>query len=55
MMEAKVRNIIASGASTVVACDAGCLMNIAGGLRKAGSQVRALHLIEVLAAQGSAE
>ena len=54
MMEAKVRNIMASGAGAVVACDAGCLMNIAGGLRKVGSQVRALHLIEVLAAQGGA-
>lgn len=50
MMEAKVRAIEASGAQAVVACDAGCLMNIAGGLRKAHSPVRALHLIEVLTA-----
>jgi L-lactate dehydrogenase complex protein LldE len=50
MMEAKVRAIEASGAEAVVACDAGCLMNIAGGLRKANSSVRALHLIEVLTA-----
>ena len=50
MMEAKVRSIEASGAEAVVACDAGCLMNIAGGLRKASSPVRALHLIEVLTA-----
>jgi L-lactate dehydrogenase complex protein LldE len=50
MMEAKVRSIEASGAEAVVACDAGCLMNIAGGLRKANSPVRALHLIEVLTA-----
>jgi L-lactate dehydrogenase complex protein LldE len=50
MMEAKVRSIVESGAEVVVACDAGCLMNIAGGLRKAGSPVRAMHLIEVLAA-----
>ena len=48
MMEAKVQSIAASGAEVVVACDAGCLMNIAGGLRKAGSPVRAMHLIEVL-------
>jgi L-lactate dehydrogenase complex protein LldE len=54
MMQAKVRNIIGTGAAAVVACDAGCLMNIAGGLRQAGSQVRAMHLIEVLASQGSA-
>jgi L-lactate dehydrogenase complex protein LldE len=50
MMEAKVRAIDSTGAEVVVACDAGCLMNIAGGLRKAGSPVRAMHLIEVLTA-----
>ncbi|HSB79940.1 MAG TPA: (Fe-S)-binding protein [Candidatus Methylomirabilis sp.] len=50
MMEAKVRAIEASGAETVVACDAGCLMNIAGGLRNAHSPIRAMHLIEVLTA-----
>jgi L-lactate dehydrogenase complex protein LldE len=50
MMEAKIRAIEASGAEAVVACDAGCLMNIAGGLRKANSPVRALHLIDVLVA-----
>lgn len=53
MMEAKVRSIEASGADVVVACDAGCLMNIAGGLRKAGSPVKAMHLIEVLAGRGA--
>lgn len=51
MMEAKVRNIVGSGAEVVVACDAGCLMNVGGGLRRAGSPVQALHLIEVLAAR----
>ena len=50
MMEAKVRSIERCGAEAVVACDAGCLMNIAGGLRKAHSPVRAMHLIEVLTA-----
>ena len=52
MMEAKVRNIEASGADTIVACDAGCLMNIAGGLQKVNSPIRALHLIQVLASRG---
>lgn len=51
MMEAKVQNILSTRAEAVVACDAGCLMNIGGGLRKVGSQVKALHLIEVLASQ----
>lgn len=50
MTEAKVRSIERSGAQAVVACDAGCLMNIAGGLRRANSPVKAVHLIEVLTA-----
>ena len=54
MMAAKIRAIEASGAEAVVACDAGCLMNIAGGLRKLRSPVRAMHLIEVLAADRGA-
>ncbi len=54
MMEAKVRSIQESGAEVVVACDAGCLMNIAGGLRKANSPIQALHIIDILAAEGGA-
>src|SRR5688572_13714746 len=49
MMENKVRDILASGADTVVTCEPGCLMNVAGGLHKAGSNVRALHIIDLLA------
>ena len=52
MMEAKVRHIEASGADAVIACDAGCLMNIAGGLKKVNSPIKALHLIQVLASHG---
>ena len=37
-----------TGADAVVATDAGCLMNIAGRLRRSGSKVRALHLAQVL-------
>ena len=48
MMEDKVKNIIASGADTVVICEPGCLMNVAGGLHKAGSKIRALHMIDLL-------
>lgn len=51
MMESKLRSIQSSGAEAVVACDAGCLMNIGGGLRKSGSAVRALHILDVLASQ----
>ena len=55
MMEAKIKSIEGSGAEVVVACDAGCLMNIAGGLRKVNSPVKALHLIEVLTADRGPE
>jgi L-lactate dehydrogenase complex protein LldE len=44
----KVAFIEKTGADAVVATDAGCLMNIAGRLRRAGSRVRALHLAQVL-------
>jgi L-lactate dehydrogenase complex protein LldE len=49
MMKAKVNNIISSGAEAVIACDAGCLMNISGGLSRVGSRVKALHLVDILA------
>jgi L-lactate dehydrogenase complex protein LldE len=55
MMENKLDSIEASGADTVVACDAGCLMNIGGGLYKRKSRVRAMHLIDVLASGGGRE
>src|SRR5512134_2926561 len=48
MMENKVRDILASGADTVVMCEPGCLMNVAGGLHKAGSNIRAMHIIDLL-------
>jgi L-lactate dehydrogenase complex protein LldE len=44
----KVANAEATGADCVVACDAGCLMQMRGGLGRRGSHVRALHLAEVL-------
>jgi L-lactate dehydrogenase complex protein LldE len=53
MMEHKVDHILASGADTVVMCEPGCLMNIAGGLQKAGSNIRAMHIIDLLAMKES--
>jgi L-lactate dehydrogenase complex protein LldE len=49
ILDRKVANLEASGAETVVACDAGCLMQIRGGLGRRGSRLRALHLAEILA------
>jgi L-lactate dehydrogenase complex protein LldE len=52
MMLEKLRNIQASGAEYVVVGEPGCLMNIAGGLQRIGSPIKAVSLIEVLAARG---
>jgi L-lactate dehydrogenase complex protein LldE len=51
MMQNKVDHILASGAEAVVMCEPGCLMNIAGGLQKAGSNIRAMHIIDLLASK----
>jgi L-lactate dehydrogenase complex protein LldE len=48
ILDKKVANIEASGADCVVACDAGCLLQMGGGLGRRGSRVRALHLAEIL-------
>ncbi|HYF53519.1 MAG TPA: (Fe-S)-binding protein [Salinarimonas sp.] len=45
----KAENIVASGASTVLAGDLGCLMNMAGKLSRDGRPVVARHVAEVLA------
>jgi L-lactate dehydrogenase complex protein LldE len=48
MVRDKAALVEATGADVVVATDAGCLMNVAGCLRRRGSCVRALHLAQVL-------
>src|SRR5690349_9332068 len=53
MMENKVRDIVNSGADTVVMCEPGCLMNIAGGLQNVGSNIRAMHIVDLLATKES--
>jgi L-lactate dehydrogenase complex protein LldE len=50
MVQDKASFIEKAGVSAVVATDAGCLMNIAGCLRRRGSSVRTLHLAQVLEA-----
>jgi L-lactate dehydrogenase complex protein LldE len=44
----KLKSLRESGADCLVACDAGCLMQIQGGLARAGSPLRAMHLAEVI-------
>jgi L-lactate dehydrogenase complex protein LldE len=48
ILDKKLANVEATGAECVVACDAGCLMQMRGGLSRRGSRVRALHLAEVI-------
>lgn len=48
MLQDKLDRIKATGASSVVACDCSCLMQIGGGLEKGGSNVRSVHLAELL-------
>ena len=52
ILDRKLANVEASGAACVVACDAGCLMQMKGGLGRRGSAVRAVHLAELLDREG---
>jgi len=54
MVDAKVDDIVATGAGTVLAGDLGCLMNIAGRLQRRGLAVQARHAAEVLAGMTAA-
>jgi L-lactate dehydrogenase complex protein LldE len=49
MLQDKVDCVGRSKARNLVTADASCLMQIGGGLSRAGVDVRALHLAEVLA------
>jgi L-lactate dehydrogenase complex protein LldE len=48
MARTKIDAINQTGAKTVVSGDPSCLMQIQGALSRAGSDVRTLHLAEVL-------
>jgi L-lactate dehydrogenase complex protein LldE len=49
MVSDKVRNIRETGADTLLAGDMGCLLNMAGRLKREGAPVQARHVAEVLA------
>ena len=49
MVEDKTVNINASKADTLLGGDLGCLMNIAGKLKRDGSAVKVYHVAEILA------
>jgi glycolate oxidase iron-sulfur subunit len=48
ILERKIANIVRTGADTVVTANPGCLMQIQSGLRQAGSNVRVVHLLDLL-------
>jgi L-lactate dehydrogenase complex protein LldE len=48
MLERKIENVEKTGASLVVSCDAGCVTNINGGLRRRGKKPRVVHIAEIL-------
>jgi L-lactate dehydrogenase complex protein LldE len=52
MVGEKSADIAAAGASTLLAGDLGCLMNMAGKLQREGSAVQVRHVAEVLAGMG---
>jgi L-lactate dehydrogenase complex protein LldE len=49
MVTDKCADIAATGATTLLAGDMGCLLNMAGRLKREGSAVQVRHVAEVLA------
>ncbi|MDD2987937.1 MAG: (Fe-S)-binding protein [Zoogloea sp.] len=49
MVDDKLANVAATGADTLLGGDLGCLMNMAGRLRRQGSKLKVFHTAEVLA------
>lgn len=48
VLRRKVEDIISTDADTCVSANPGCMLQIAMGLRESGSQIRVLHLAELL-------
>jgi glycolate oxidase iron-sulfur subunit len=48
LLRRKVRHVASTGAEAVVTANPGCILQIQQGLREAGSEVRVLHLVELL-------
>jgi L-lactate dehydrogenase complex protein LldE len=48
IMDTKLDNIEATGATTLVGYDASCLLHLAGGLHRRGSAVNVRHIAEIL-------
>jgi L-lactate dehydrogenase complex protein LldE len=48
MLERKLENLSASGASVLVSCDAGCVAHVSGGLHRQKRAQKAFHIAEIL-------
>jgi L-lactate dehydrogenase complex protein LldE len=53
MLARKLDALEHSRAETLVACDAGCISNINGGLHRLGKKPRAVHIARILANRGA--
>ena len=51
MARTKIESILRTEAQTVVSVDSSCLMQLQGALRRAGLDIRTMHLAEVLASR----
>jgi L-lactate dehydrogenase complex protein LldE len=49
MADDKIADMVATGADTLVGADLGCLLHLAGRLKKSGQKLRVRHAAEVLA------
>ncbi len=52
ILERKLDHLIASGADLLVGSDVSCLMHMAGGLQRKGSQIAVKHIAEILNEHG---
>jgi L-lactate dehydrogenase complex protein LldE len=48
MLDRKIENLLSSGASILVSCDAGCIAHISGGLHRGNFSQRVLHIADIL-------
>jgi len=48
MLDRKIDNLITSGASILVSCDAGCVAHISGGLQRNKISLQAVHIADIL-------
>jgi L-lactate dehydrogenase complex protein LldE len=51
MVDDKIENALATGATVLTGGDLGCLMNIAGRARRQGKDLEVRHIAELLANQ----